>query len=58
MLLAGCLELREAEVLPAPASPACEGVAPRTLDEVYAAHFSVDRPTGCTAGCHEGAPGG
>lgn len=58
-LLAGCTEEpREAVVLPEPTSPLCEGVAPRTLDEVFAAHFSVQQPTGCTTGCHAQGLGG
>lgn len=59
VLLAGCTgEPREAEVLPEPTSPVCEGVAPRTLDEVFAAHFSALQPTGCTTGCHAQGLGG
>lgn len=58
VLLAGCTGQREAEVLPEPTSPLCEGVAPRTLDEVFAAHFSEQQPTGCTTGCHAQGLGG
>ncbi|WP_375744097.1 IPT/TIG domain-containing protein [Corallococcus interemptor] len=59
--LTGCVEQRDAEVLPDPGTSigsACEGVAPRTLEEVYAAHFAADRPTGCTVGCHDTGAGG
>ncbi|HEX5746878.1 MAG TPA: IPT/TIG domain-containing protein [Archangium sp.] len=57
--MAGCTdELPEAEVLPESPSPVCEGVAPRTLDEVFAAHFSGRQPTGCTTACHEQGLGG
>ncbi|WP_375768174.1 IPT/TIG domain-containing protein [Archangium gephyra] len=59
VLSGGCTdELPEAVVLPEPKSPLCEGTAPRTLDEVYAAHFVATQPTGCTAGCHESGAGG
>ncbi|MCY1080129.1 IPT/TIG domain-containing protein [Archangium lansingense] len=58
VLMAGCTEQREAEVLPEPASPVCEGVAPRTLDEVFATHFSAQQPTGCITACHEQGLGG
>lgn len=56
--LTGCIEQREAEVLPETPSAACQDVAPRTLDEVYAAHFAGNLPTGCTVGCHESGSGG
>ncbi|WP_147443521.1 IPT/TIG domain-containing protein [Corallococcus sicarius] len=59
--LTGCVEQRDAEVLPEPGTPAasaCEGVAPRTLEEVHAAHFAAERPTGCTVGCHDTGAGG
>lgn len=56
--MAGCSEPREAEVLPEPTSPVCEGVAPRTLDEVFATHFSAQQPTGCITACHDQGLGG
>ncbi|WP_338282772.1 IPT/TIG domain-containing protein [Corallococcus caeni] len=59
--LTGCVEQRDAEVLPEPGTStasACEGVAPRTLEEVHAAHFAAQSPTGCTVGCHETGAGG
>lgn len=59
VLAGGCTdELPQAVVLPETPSPQCEGTSPRTLDEVYAAHFAASQPTGCTAGCHETGAGG